>query len=141
MKEYLKLPLRFAPVFSGNKLPVCNMLDSIYRNLHLIITTAMDENKADEQYGVAFWDNDYDIHLSNDVRKEIIISNLKQQIAQYETRITDVNLTVNVKQALLKTPTGDGLRRRIEIIIAGKIKRSAEPFTFQTGFFIGPFLL
>lgn len=141
MKDYLKLPLRFAPLLSGDKLLTCNMIESIYRNLHLIITTGTDEHKGDDDYGVSFWDNDYDIHLSNDSRRELILDNLKRQIALYEKRITDVSLTVNVKQAVLKINNSEGLRRRIEIIVSGKIKRSAEPFTFQTGFFIGPYML
>ena len=139
--EYLKLPIRFSFLFESKQLVTCNLLDSIYRNLHLLITTANGENINDSLYGVDFWDYDYDIHLSNDARREIILNGLNQQIARYEKRIINVVVEASVRQSMFKTQSSEGMRRRIEIKISGKIKRSLEPFSFQTGFFIGPFSL
>ena len=139
--EYLKLPIRFSFLFESKQLVTCNLLDSIYRNLHLLITTANGENINDSLYGVDFWDYDYDIHLSNDARREIILNGLNQQIARYEKRIINVVVEAIFRQSMFKTQSSEGMRRRIEIKISGKIKRSLEPFSFQTGFFIGPFSL
>lgn len=139
--EYLKLPIRFSSLFESKQLTTCSLLDSIYRNLHLLITTATGENTADNHYGVEFWDYDYHIHLSNDARKEMIINGLKEQISRYEKRIIELKVEANVRQSVFKTQSSEGMRRRIEIMISGKIKRSLEPFSFQTGFFIGPFSL
>jgi len=141
MKEFLKLPLRFENFFDKNRMPVCNMQESIYRNLHLIITTGSGEHKADPQYGSEFWYNDYDIHLTNDSRREIIIKSLKQKIALYEKRISNVDVIVKVKQGVFNTQQGSMQKRRIEITVNGQIKRNMEPISFQTGFFIGPFTL
>lgn len=138
MQDYLKLPIKFEQFFNGNKLDTCSIKDSIARNLHLLITTSLEENKQDPQYGSQFWENDYDIHMSNDRRREIIIQSLKTQINQYEKRLINVTVDVNVKQAEVKSNTGSQLRRKIEIIINALIARSKEPFRFQTGFFIGP---
>jgi len=138
MPEYLKLPLRFEQFFDKNKMDTCTVQSSIMRNLHLLITTTVGENKQDERYGSGFWDHDYDIHLSNDARREMVIESLSRQIAQFEKRLMAVVVEVNVKQ----TPVNEGghvrLRRRIEIIIQGNLVRSNEPFRFATGFFIGP---
>lgn len=141
MKEYLKLPVKFEGFFEKQKLPTCNLLNSIFRNLHLLITTVKGESKCDEKYGAEFWDNDYDIHLTNDARKEIITSSLKQQIALYEKRITNVSLDVVVKLSDMLLNGIKIQRRKVEITIRGKIIRSMEPFVFQTGFFIGPLTL
>ncbi|HTN45460.1 MAG TPA: GPW/gp25 family protein [Flavipsychrobacter sp.] len=138
MQDFLKLPLNFEQFFHQEKLSTCDIKNSIARNLHLLITSYWGENKQNLQYGSQFWDNDYDIHLSNDRRREIVIQNLKTQIALFEKRLSDVIVEVNVKQAEFKTNTGRQLRRKIEIIISGLITRSKEPFRFQTGFFIGP---
>lgn len=138
MADYLKLPLRFEKFFEKQKLPVCTLNDSIARNLHLLITTASDENKLDERYGSLFWDNDYDIHLSNDGRRELVIESLQQQIALYEKRLVNVVVKVNVKQSNMNDNIRSQLQRRIEIIVSGNVARSNEPFEFQTGFFIGP---
>ncbi|MCD2423483.1 GPW/gp25 family protein [Niabella pedocola] len=141
MKEYLKLPLRFDQFFDRKKLPSCGLVDSIYRNLHLIITTAQGENKTDTAYGASFWETDYDIHLDNDSRKELIVDNLKKQIALYEKRLSHVDVNVEVKLAVLKTQSADLPRRKIEITVSGQIQKTLEPFRFQTGLFIGPLTL
>jgi predicted component of type VI protein secretion system len=138
MPEYLKLPLRFEQFFEKNKLDTCSLKESISRNLHLLITTALGENKQDLKYGAQFWEHDYDIHLSNDNRREIVINSLKRQIAAYEKRLINFSVDVNVKQAEYHMEAGKQLRRRIEIIVSGALIRSNEPFKFQTGFFIGP---
>jgi len=138
MPEYLKLPLRFEPFFERKKLDTCTLQDSIMRNLHLLITTTVGENKQDPAYGSAFWDNDYDIHLSNDARREMVIDSLQRQIASYEKRLTGVIVEVNVKQTPVNESGSVRLRRRIEIIVQGSLARSNEPFRFATGFFIGP---
>jgi hypothetical protein len=138
MSRYLKLPLRFEKFFEKQKLPVCTLQDSIARNLHLLITTASDENKLDDRYGSLFWENDYDIHLSNDGRRELVIESLRQQIGLYEKRLVNVVIKVNVKQATLNDKNRSQVRRRIEIVVSGNIARSNEPFEFATGFFIGP---
>lgn len=138
MPEYLKLPLRFEQFFEKNKMDTCTLQHSIIRNLHLLITTTLGENKQDPEYGSAFWDSDYDIHLSNDARREMVISSLHKQIARYEKRLSGVVVEVNVKQTPVNESGGLRLRRRIEIIIQGQLARSNEPLRFATGFFIGP---
>lgn len=138
MPEYLKLPVRFEQFFEGRKLDTCTLKESIARNLHLLITTATGENKQDLQYGSSFWDFDYDIHMANDERREAVISSIKRQVANYEKRLANFSVEVNVKQSEYNSGVNKQLRRRVEIIINGHIARSNEPFRFQTGFFIGP---
>lgn len=138
MRDYLKLPLRFKSVFQRNTLAVCSLKDSIARNLHLLITTSVEENKQNLEYGSSFWDNDYDIHMSNDSRKQIILENVKKQINLFEKRIINVSVDVTVKQAVFHGNNNPELKRRIEIIVKGNLARSNENFGFQTGFFIGP---
>ncbi|WP_118974149.1 GPW/gp25 family protein [Taibaiella koreensis] len=138
MPEYLKLPLKFEPFFEKRKLDTCTPQQSIARNLHLLITTTTGEHKQDAAYGAGFWDHDYDIHLSNDARREMVIDSLQRQIAAYEKRLVAVVVEVNVKQVPVNESVGTRLRRRIEIIVQGNLARSNEPFRFATGFFIGP---
>jgi predicted component of type VI protein secretion system len=140
MPDHLKLPLRFSQFFQQKKLDTCSLKESIARNLHLLITTQLEENKQDFTYGSQFWDHDYDIHLSNDARREMVISSLKKQMQVYERRLSEISITVNVKQKEYQMIKGMQLRRRIEIIITGSLLRSNEPFRFETGFFIGPML-
>ncbi len=71
-------------------------------------------------YGSHFWESDYDTHLANDVRREMIINSLKTQISLYEKRITEVAVDVNVR---LSNAFLDGMeiqKKKIEIVIKGK---------------------
>jgi predicted component of type VI protein secretion system len=76
--------------------------------------------------------------MANDTRREAVITSIKRQVQQYEKRLSNVAVEVNVKQSEYKAMSGRQLRRRVEITVAGLIARSNEAFRFQTGFFIGP---
>lgn len=138
IQQYLRLPLKLEQVLDKKKLDSCTLKESIARNIHLLITTTLGENKQDLQYGALFWEYDYDIHMANDTRREAVISSVKRQIVQYEKRLSNVAVEVNVKQSEYKARSGRQLRRRVEITVSGMIARSNEAFRFQTGFFIGP---
>lgn len=140
MREYLRLPIKLEQFFQKEKITTCSLKESISRNLHLLITTQVEENKQDMNYGSEFWDNDYDIHMSNDARRELVMNSLRKQIAVYEKRLFNTTVDVNVKQTESKATVNTQIRRRIEIIVTGSLIRSNEPFRFQTGFFIGPLL-
>ncbi len=140
MADYLKLPLRFETFFQKNKMDRCSLKDSIARNIHLLITTQLEENNQDYTYGSQFWDHDYDIHMTNASRREIVITSLKKQLQQYEKRLLKPVIEVNVIQKEYKLSDNLQLRRRIEIVVKGNLLRTNEPFRFQTGFFIGPLL-
>ena len=140
LNNFLKLPLRFEPFFQKKRLDNCSLRESIARNLHLLITTQQEENKQDLAYGSQIWENDYDIHMSNDSRREMVMITLKNLINKYEKRLFNISVEVNVKQSEYRISSGSQIRRRIEIIVSGFLVRTNEPFTFQTGFFIGPML-
>lgn len=118
----------------------CSLKDSIARNIHLLITTQLEENNQDYTYGSQFWDHDYDIHMTNASRREIVITSLKKQLQQYEKRLLKPVIEVNVIQKEYKLSDNLQLRRRIEIVVKGSLLRTNEPFLFKTGFFIGPLL-
>ncbi|MEO6540369.1 MAG: GPW/gp25 family protein [Ferruginibacter sp.] len=140
MSEYLKLPLKFDQFFQKKKLDRCMLKDSIARNIHLLITTQLEENIQDYTYGSQFWDHDYDIHMTNAMRREMIITTLKNQLLRYEKRLAKPVVEVNVIQREYKLSNNVQLRRRVEIVVKANLARSNEPFRFQTSFFIGPML-
>ena len=140
MSNYLKLPLKFDSFFEKKKLDRCTLKDSIARNIHLLITTQLEENNQDYNYGSQFWDHDYDIHMTNAIRREMILTTLKKQLQKYEKRLVKPIVEVNVIQKEYRLTNNLQLRRRVEIAVSGQLTRSNEPFRFQTGFFIGPML-
>lgn len=140
MQQYLKLPIRFHHFFERKRLPVCNIESSISYNIHLLITTILGENKQDACYGSSFWDNEFDIQLSQEKLAEIIAKDLQKAIQAFEKRLINVSISVSIKQAEITSPAQKQIKRRIDIRINGNIFRTNEPFNFSSGFFIGPFL-
>ena len=140
MMDYLKLPLKFNQFFEKKKLDRCTLKDSISRNIHLLITTQLEENRQDYDYGSQFWDHDYDIHMSNSARREMIITSLKSQLLKYEKRLVKPIVEVNVIQKEYKLTKNIQLKRKIEVVVKGQLVRNNEPFRFQTSFYIGPML-
>lgn len=140
MTDYLKLPLRFEQFFQKKKLDRCSLTDSIARNIHLLITTQLEENIQDYDYGSQFWDHDYDIHMTNSIRREVIIKSLKWQLQKYEKRLAKPIVEVNVLQKEYRLTNNLQLKRKVEITVKGNLKRNNEPFRFYTSFYIGPML-
>jgi predicted component of type VI protein secretion system len=140
MQEYLKLPLRFNYFFEKRRFPVCSLYNSISYNIHLLATTILGENTPNMEYGSSFWDDEFDIQLSSDKRTNNIIRDLENSIGRFERRLTEVSVSVAVKQAETTFISQKHLKRRIEINVSGRIVRSNEPFNFVSGFFIGPYL-
>lgn len=138
--DYLKLPIKFDQFFQKKKLDRCSLKDSIARNIHLLITTHLEENNQDFNYGAQFWDFDYDIHMTNATRREVVISSLKTQLVKYEKRLTKPVVEANIIQKEYRLSQSLQLKRRIEITVKGFLVRSNEPFLFKTSFFIGPLL-
>ena len=97
--------------------------DSIARNIHLLITTQLEENNQDYTYGSQFWDHDYDIHMTNAIRREMIITTLKNQLLRYEKRITKPVVEVNVIQREYRLSNNIQLRRRVEIVVKANLSR------------------
>ncbi len=140
MTDFLKLPLKFDTFFQKKKLDRCTLKDSIARNIHLLITTQLEENNQDYNYGSQFWDHDYDIHMTNAIRREMIMTSLKKQLQKYEKRVSKTIVEVNVVQKEYRLSNNLQLRRRVEIVVTGQLSRNNEPFHFKTSFFIGPML-
>ena len=139
MPDYLKLPLQFGQFFQKEPLDKVSLKDSVFRNLHLLLTSRLGEQAFDERYGAGFWDADYDIHLSNDQRRELVAADARRLVLDYEKRLQLASVDVTVRQAEVQSATaGAHLRRRIDIVIKGRLVRTNEPFRFDTGFYIGP---
>ena len=122
---------------SSSPIPFSGHWSCVYHNHNPKTET---HNNQDYNYGSQFWDHDYDIHMTNAMRREMVMNSLKTQLLKYEKRLSKPIVEVNVIQKEYRLSNNIQLRRRIEIIVKGQLLRSNEPFRFQTGFFIGPLL-
>lgn len=136
--QYLKLPLRLQNYFDRTSLSTEDLKLSISFNLHLLITTSVDESKMDFKYGASFWDQDYDIHVSDSQRKELIEASIKYQIRHYEKRLINPIVRVQISQISIRREGKTRIHKEISIDINASLAVNKTPFPYKTKFLIGP---
>ncbi|MFT4204256.1 MAG: GPW/gp25 family protein [Chitinophagaceae bacterium] len=141
MQQFLKLPIRFSHFFEKRRFPTCTIQNSISYNIHLLTTTILGENKQNLKYGSSFWDDEFDVKMTQDRRADIIVRDLERAIALFEKRLVNVRVRASARQIETYFNARKQLTRRVEMEINGTIARTNDPYSFATGFFIGPFLL
>ncbi|UFH52071.1 GPW/gp25 family protein [Spirosoma sp. KNUC1025] len=137
-QPYYALPLRFDEIIQHNQHPTCSLPQSIAQNLYLILTTHFNESRFDETFGCSLWDEDF-TNQSNSRWKEDIRQSIEQTIQEYEKRLTQVRVRVDLTdQELQLSRTNRRIKRQLTIWIDGVLKRTNERFSFQRSLFLAP---
>ncbi|MBX2924955.1 MAG: GPW/gp25 family protein [Chitinophagaceae bacterium] len=136
--EYFSLPLALGQIMQQKEHPRVTLAQSIKQHLRMLITTSFGEFSADENFGSAIWDYDFDNGTSVHKVKEAIRQSLLQSISQNEKRLVNTKVDLNIFQEEVRFGKGQNLKKRINVFIAGTILLTNEPFTFRDSFFAGP---
>lgn len=138
MKDrYYKLPLDLGGICNQNELPASGLKPSIAQYIHLIATTFMGESKYDPSFGCSVWEVDFDNASTNNELKENLKKSLTDAIHNYEKRIINFNVSVEIRQSELSTLV-HRIKKRIDITVKGKLATTNEPFEYYEYFYIGP---
>lgn len=123
-----------------NAIEMCNTAESIARNIMLLIMTRKGENRYDPQYGNEVWDIEFENSVSLVDWENIFIKSLKEQITNYEPRITAPKVEVHIAyvEHSYDTKKFSEIKRRAKIAISTKIVETGEPFQFTTEIFLSP---
>lgn len=123
-----------------NAIEMCNTAESIARNIMLLIMTRKGENRYDPQYGNEVWDIEFENSVSLVDWENIFIKSLKEQITNYEPRITAPKVEVHISyvEHSYDTKKFSEIKRRAKIAISAKIVETGEPFQFTTEIFLSP---
>lgn len=137
MDHYYTLPLRLDAIIQRKRHDQCSLQQSIAQNLHLIITTYTGESRFDPTFGCSIWDEDFNNIPVAKWQDNIKVS-LETSISSQEQRLQ----LVQVKTTIDEFEASDGkyfrLKRRLNIRIDGKVKKTNEPFEFFETIFISP---
>jgi phage baseplate assembly protein W len=137
---YLKLPLDLATVMDGNELPTCDLVQSITKNLELIIVSRFGEHRADQSFGCEIWDLDFELIVSAKLWEEKLRHSLLNSVTSHEHRLSAVEVDVEIadieKFNLLKRFTE--VKKRVDMLVSGIILKTGEPFIFRTNMFLSP---
>src|SRR5829696_5307895 len=137
---YYTIPLQLSTLMEGRELPVCDLETSVHKNLELIITTKFGEHRSDPTYGCEIWELDFELIVSARLWEEKLRQSLLKSIIIHEQRLTNVELSVSIsdmeKYNVLRQFTE--IKKRVDIVVSGLIKKTGEPFSFHTNLFLSP---
>jgi phage baseplate assembly protein W len=137
---FYKIPLQLATALEGNELPTCDLVQSISKNLELIIMTKFGEHRSDPSFGCEIWDLDFELIISENLWEEKLRQSLLRSITTHEHRLSNVQLSVAISEMekfhLFKQFTE--IKKRVDIKLTGTIHKTGEPFRFGTNLFLSP---
>jgi phage baseplate assembly protein W len=135
-----KIPLQLHLPVKGQELPVCNLKQSISKNLELIITTRFGEHRADPSFGCEIWDLDFELIVSENLWEEKLRQSLLRSVTSHEKRLSNIQLGVQITEVekfhLFKQNTE--IKKRVDIQLTGTIQQTGEAFKFNSNLFLSP---
>ena len=138
--HFYKLPLQTSIGIEGGELPRCDLDASIKRNLDLIIMTKFGEHRCDSSYGCEIWDLDFELIVSARLWEEKLRQSLLKSITTHEYRLANTDILVAItdieRYSAMKNSTE--IKKRVDIQVSGTIKKTGEPFHFNTNLFLSP---
>ena len=113
---------------------------SISQYIELIIFTRYGEHRYDPNFGCEIWDLDFELIVSERMWEERLRQSLLRSITKYEQRIYDVQIDAHIKEVNKFYPLRNvnEIKKKVEIIINGKMHQTGENYTFTTSLFLSP---
>ncbi len=137
-KPYYQAPLDFKRFFEQKELKKLTLQESISQFISIIITTYFEEYTYDDEFGSEIWETDFDLLVNTNVLKEQIKRSLQNQINQYEKRLSNVNLNLDVRENISENSNKVRLKKYLNITITGIIVKTDEPYRFNGDYFMAP---
>lgn len=140
---YYKMPLQLGPVMEGNELATCSQVDSITKNLELILMTRFGEHRSDPSFGCEIWELDFELIVSARLWEEKLRQSLFRSVTSHELRLsnTEVNIAVSDMEKFNVFKQYTEIKKRVDIYVMGVIHKTGESFSFRTNMFLSPLSL
>lgn len=136
--EFYSLPVMFERLMRGQEHPKCDLQQSVFQHLHLLLTTSFGGFPADERFGCGIWDHDFDNVTSAHKLREIFRQSLQQSIQEQEKRLGNVRIEVLLKQEEQNGEEDHRVKKRIDVTITGILLLTNERISYRDRFFVGP---
>lgn len=139
-KSYYKLPLDFEKFFeNGGQFEKCTELESIDQHIELLLTTCPGEHRFDADYGCRIWELDFERIISQEQWKNLFTEYVTQSINNYEKRISDIVVSIDIKDAVREEIRDNTMiRKRVDIAVSATINSSDQRCSFGYKLFLGP---
>lgn len=137
--DYYTLPLKTIDFITNKSHSVCVINESIAHHIHLINTTYFGECTFDESFGCSIWNIDFDNLKSLNKLKELINDSLINSLKRHEKRLTKIAVDVKIiQEEISEAKIANRIKKKVNINIKGKIKKTNENFSYVEYFYIGP---
>lgn len=135
-----KKPLLFNELLRGRDLETQDLGASISQYLEMIIFTRFGEHRYRADFGCEIWELDFELIVSESTWEEKLRQSLLRSITTLEQRIYDVSLDVRIKEVNKFYPLRNvsEIKKRVEIIVKGKIQQTGENYMFSTSLYLNP---
>jgi phage baseplate assembly protein W len=137
-QEFYALPVMFESLMRGKEHPKCDLQQSVFQHLHLILSTSFGGFPADETFGCGIWDHDFDNVTGALKLKELFRQSLLQSITEQEPRLGNVRVEVLLKQEEQGGENDHKVKKRIDVTVTGVLQSTNERFSYRDRFFVGP---
>lgn len=141
-EDYYKLPLDFSRFFEegGGQLDKCTELESIDQHIEMLFTTCPGEHRFDADFGCRIWDLDFQAIASFELWEKQFKQYIRESIMRYETRITDLNLDIRLRDIVKeeRTNCSVAVRKRADIYVTARVISTDTPVKLKYTLYLGP---
>ncbi|MFC4816891.1 MULTISPECIES: GPW/gp25 family protein [unclassified Flavobacterium] len=136
---YYKTPISFKDLIGKKEIEKTNIEHSIAQFINLVATSSFGECKFDETFGCKIWEMDFDLLSDQNTLKDKIRDALKNAVKQHEYRLELTEIEVSITEAKAASYNHNlRMKKKINIVIKGHVKKTNRPFNFYGYFFVGP---
>ena len=140
MKDlFYKIPIDFKRLSSGEDLRKVTIEESLAQYISLIITTIFGEYKYDDGFGTVIWETDFNLLANANQLKDMIKESVHEKVKKYERRLIVTDVTLGVSEDTVSYETNIRVKKRLDIVVYGVIKKTNQPYYYKSSYFLAPF--
>ncbi|WP_306353348.1 GPW/gp25 family protein [Flavobacterium sp. '19STA2R22 D10 B1'] len=140
MKDlYYKIPIDYTKIINGKDLRKVTIEESLAQYISLIITTIFGEYKYDDEFGTIIWDTDFNLLANANQLKDSIKESVHEKVKKYEKRLIITDVTLGVSEDTISYETSIRVKKRLDIIVYGIIKKTNQPYYYKSSYYLAPF--
>ncbi|MBV7529400.1 GPW/gp25 family protein [Chitinophaga sp. sic0106] len=138
--SFYKKPFDFSRVFSNSPLETCDSGASIAQHIELIIFTRFGEHRFNSDFGCEVWELDFQLIVNQSMWEDHMCRSLEQAVTSQEQRLYGVSCEISITDVEKIFPLRriTEIKKRVDIIIKGKLAATGENYVFNTALFLSP---
>ncbi|NHN27611.1 GPW/gp25 family protein [Flavobacterium jejuense] len=140
MKDlYYKIPFDYKKLSTGKDATKVTIEESLAQFMSVIISTIFGEYKYDDEFGTVIWDTDFNLLANPNKLKDMIRESVHEKVSNYEKRLKVTEVTLSVNENTLSSESNIRVKKRLDIVVYGVIKKTNQPYYFKSSYYLAPF--